>query len=310
MAKNKRTSKSLTITLYIFIFVSIICISIFIYKVYKENIELTNTLNIRKDTYQSLKNDNKNAINNLQNNIEKLNNLNEEIQKLKNETFKNISILEQKIKNKESNKKIVYLTFDDGPYYTSYQVLDTLDKYGIKATFFTTNINGEWCYGYKNQNCHELYKEYAKRNMTIANHTYTHAIHKGLYSSVNSFMDAVTKQENLISNLTGGYKTNILRFPGGSNTAGSLKNPIINALREKGYGYVDWTASDGDGGAHVTSEEAWSIFTNSINEDIEVVLFHDYYKITINLLPKIIEYLQENGYIILPLFYDSIMVNK
>ena len=46
------------------------------------------------------------------------------------------------------------------------------------------------------------------------------------------------------------------------------------------------------------------------NEDIEVVLFHDYNNITLSILPQAIEYLEKNNYIILPLFYDSVMVNK
>lgn len=233
------------------------------------------------------------------------------IKEIKEETFANISKLEQKIQANESNAKIAYLTFDDGPYYNSWNVLDTLDKYGIKATFFTTNINGEKCYENKSANCHELYKEYAKRNMTIANHTYTHAIHKGLYKSVDSFITAVQKQDQLIFDLTG-YKTTILRFPGGSGTAKAyhVKDGITPKLKEMGYGWVDWTAQDGDGGSGLTTDKAWNNFKNSIDQNIEVILFHDYSRITTPLLPKFIEHLQNNGYLILPLFYESVMVNK
>ena len=48
----------------------------------------------------------------------------------------------------------------------------------------------------------------------------------------------------------------------------------------------------------------------SIDEPIEVILFHDYSKITTSLLPEFIEFLQNKGYILLPLFYESNMIHK
>ena len=85
---------------------------------------------------------------------------------------------------------------------------------------------------------------------------------------------------------------------------------IQDELRKNGYGWVDWSALDGDGGNLKSKDAAWSNLKNSINEDIEVVLFHDYSLITTSILNDFIKYLEENNYIILPLFYDSIKVNK
>ena len=107
-----------------------------------------------------------------------------------------------------------------------------------------------------------------------------------------------------------GVVTNIMRFPGGSSTAGNLKNNIIKELRKNNYGWVDWTAQDGDGGSLKSATAAWNNFVGSIDENIEVVLFHDYNNITLSILPKAIEYLQSKNYILLPLFYDSVMINK
>ena len=47
-----------------------------------------------------------------------------------------------------------------------------------------------------------------------------------------------------------------------------------------------------------------------MNDDIEVILFHDYNRITTSILPGFIEYLQNNNYVLLPLFYDSVMIKK
>ena len=154
-----------------------------------------------------------------------------------------------------------------------------------------------------------MYQEYLKRGHTIANHTYSHGIKRGLYNSEKTFIDSVKKQEDLINSQTG-YITNIVRFPGGSATAGKLKNSIIEELRKNNYGWVDWTAQDGDGGSLSSKEQAWQIFTNSIDSNIEVILLHDYNGITTSILPDIIQYLKDNNYLLLPLFYESNMVNK
>ena len=237
-------------------------------------------------------------------------NIDGNIESTKREYFNNIKMLEDDIISGKTNRKIAYITFDDGPYYNTYKVLDILDEYGVKATFFTISMNGQYCYDNKEADCFQLYKEYVSRGHTIANHTYTHAIFRGLYNSVDSFMDAIVKQEEHVKNQTGGYVTNITRFPGGSSTAKWLKDPIIEQLRARGYGWVDWSANDGDGGNLSSTDQAWNNFTSTINDNIEVILFHDYNYYTTAILPDAITYLQNNGYEIYPLFYESNKINK
>lgn len=294
--------------LILILIVSVICSFVF-YNMKRENDkdynELVKEYNILKDEYDTLKN-NRDSI---QSDIDAYKDIDASIQNMKVEYFQNIKKIEDNILNGKSNRKIAYLTFDDGPYYNTYRVFDILDQYGIKATFFTTNINGEYCFDNKSMNCWIRYQEYLNHGHTIANHTYTHAIFRGLYNTTDSFMNAVIKQEELIREKTG-YTTNILRFPGGSSTAKGLKESIQQRLRERGYGWVDWNAQDGDGGYLPSSEVAWEKFTSSIDENIEVILYHDYNDITIDLLPKMIEYLQNNGYEMYPLFYESHMISK
>lgn len=281
--------------------------------IYLKNEELSKkyvNLDIEYKEKNDLYNIEKEKISEIRNDLETLEKLEENIEIYQKDYFNSIKKLEDKILNGESKQKIAYLTFDDGPYYNTYKFLEVLDKYDVKATFFTTSINGENCYDKKSENCLLLYQEYLKRGHTIANHTFTHGIRRGLYNSKENFITAVKNQEERIKNQTGGYVTNIVRFPGGSSTAGNLKNEIIEELRKNNYGWVDWTAQDGDGGNLTSKEQAWYLFTSSINENIEVILFHDYNNITLSILPDAIEYLQNNGYIILPLFYESNMVNK
>ena len=309
--KNRKSPIFLIASILCFIILLIIVIYDFnsLDRLSIKNKELKNTLTNLKENY----NIEINKESELKNNIDELNNIDNNISKTKEEVFSLASKLENKIINNEVKYKIAYLTFDDGPYYSTDKVLNILKKYNIKATFFTIGLDKDICFDNKNYSCAETYKKIVDGGHTIANHTYSHLIFRGLYNNSESFMNQVIKQEELIKDRTG-VTTNILRFPGGSNTAKSLCrndiDKIMKSLQDRHYGWVDWTAQDGDGGYLPSYEKAWSNFTNSINENIEVILFHDYSNITISMLPKAIEYLEERDYIILPLFYESVKVNK
>lgn len=314
MARNEEKSRIIGIVTYSLLTLFLVLIIIFIYIAYKKyNNELEDNILLNKDLLQAKEVYNEKSINNsnLKIEIDELNNIDNNIAKTKNEVFELAKQLEQKIKNNESDKKIAYLTFDDGPYYSTHEFLNVLNKYKVKATFFTIGLDKEKCYDNRSKGCHELYKKIVDNGHTIANHTYSHLIFRGLYSSTNSFINQVKKHEDFIKEKTN-VTTNILRFPGGSGTAKAygVFNSAVNELRKINYGWVDWTASNGDGGNPGSKSNALQNFKNTINEDIEVVLFHDYSGVTLSMLPEAIEYLQNNNYIILPLFYDSIMINK
>jgi len=200
--------------------------------------------------------------------------------------------------------KIAYLTFDDGPYEaTSMGFLDVLDEYDVLATFFLLGKDSD------------LHKEIIRREYntghTVANHTYSHKIRNGIYRSVDAFIEDVMKNREYIQNLIG-YTTNILRFPGGTPTAGSLKPGIVEKLQELGYGYVDWDAEDGDGKLINLSKDEYveNLFNTVHDQKLLVVLLHDYCNGTLEALPEIITGLRERGYIFLPLFYESNAIHK
>lgn len=311
MESNKRKSRTSVIILITLLVanVSLLYINYTYFNNYNKTKEekdiLYNDLNKKKKEVEKDK-DKKDSI---LSELNELKDFNKKIDDTKEKVFDLAKQLEEKITNGDSKYKIAYLTFDDGPYYLTHSVLKTLRENKVKATFFTIGLGKESCYDNSGEDCTKLYEEIVKNGHTIANHTYSHLIFNGLYNSVDSFMEQIKKQEENIKNRTG-YTTNIMRFPGGSATAGSLKNGIIERLRENNYGWVDWTAQDGDGGALNSTETAWKNFTGSINDNIEVVLFHDYSNITLSILPDAIKYLQDNDYILLPLFYESVKVNK
>lgn len=233
----------------------------------------------------------------------------EDIAVLQKESFELLKRFEEMIENDETDYKLCYLTFDDGPYARTAKFLKKLNKYHIQATFFTTSINGQYCFDNSKVKTAPFYREYLKYGHTIGNHTYTHGLFHGLYDSKKKFVKAVLKQEEYVEGLTG-YETNIYRFPGGSLTAGNLKGPIIKTMKKHGYGWVDWSAQTGDGGNLKSSRRGMKNYKQSMDSDIEVCLCHDYSKITYGNLGKMIKYARKHNYIFAPLFYDSVMVNK
>ena len=234
--------------------------------------------------------------------------IDKQINNLKEDFFKKAKQLENKILNNETNKKIVYLTFDDGPYYdTTPLVLDILEQNNILATFFLLGKVGD--------KVSKVYEREYYNGHTLANHTYTHKISRtnGIYVSVDTFINDVKRQENFLSDKFDGYKTSIVRFPGGSNTAGKLKEGIKKELYDMKYGWVDWDlgTGDGNGSDKNNSDIAYkNIFDNLNDRKIVVILMHDYSRVTIKALPKIIEEFRNRNFVFLPLFYDSVKVNK
>jgi len=231
-------------------------------------------------------------------------NINESINETKKEFFDYAATLENKILNDETDLKIAYLTFDDGPYDLTYDFLEVLKNYDIQATFF--ELAKDTAIGKDVSGVYECVKE---AGHTIGNHTYHHLIRKGLYYSVDSFINDVTLNREFIEDKLG-ITTDVLRFPGGSGRAGQLKNGIVDKLHELGYGYVDWDVECGDGYVKLSAAQyAKNILSTTNNQDIIVVLMHDYQQQTLVALPSIIEGLREQGYIFLPLWKDSVKVN-
>lgn len=190
-----------------------------------------------------------------------------------------------------SNEKTAYLTFDDGPSpLVTPKILAVLRQYDLKATFFVIGNMAE-------QNP-ELVRQIQKEGHLICNHTYSHK-YKLLYSSPDHFMAEVTKCEEVLKTILGeGFKTKILRFPGGS--FGKKQLPFRERVKEEGYLNVDWNVLNGDAEAlHIPADVLLNRIKETLkNKDNAVVLMHDSNTkdTTAEALPAIINYLQSEGY--------------
>ena len=223
------------------------------------------------------------------------------IQRQKEEGFRQLGELEQKIKAGESTQKIAYLTFDDGPYdNTTEAILDVLKEKGVHATFFLRH---------RPDHVAQIRRE-IREGHTLANHSYSHKI-KAVYQSADSCIREIRDQQEWLTE-TVGVTPQIYRFPGGSPTAGSKKQAIAAALAADGLGSVDWNCATGDGlpGA-LTTEKAYQNAIGSVGEQkIVVMLMHDYSTATLEALPEIIDTLKAEGYLLMPLFRESVMIRS
>ena len=201
------------------------------------------------------------------------------------------------------NGKIVYLTFDDGPGIYTEEILNILNKYNVKATFFVTNQFSKYQYLIK--------KEYESGH-TIAVHTYSHN-YKTIYNSVDDYINDFNNMNEIIYEQTGIY-SKIFRFPGGSSNTISKFNKgimtdLVNKMNELGYYYFDWNVDSTD----TSTKDSNQIYENVIKEialrDYSVVLMHDIKKANVESVEKIISYGLENGYTFLPLDESSPIVH-
>lgn len=239
----------------------------------------------------------------LSDNINNIKNVENSITNIKKDFFENALKYETMVLHSKGDKKIAYITIDDGPYSYTPAFLDVLDRYDVLATFFLL--------GKTKEEYDPIYKRIANSGHTVANHTYSHAIRNGLYNSVDFFVNDVLKQEKFLYEKTG-VKTEILRFPGGSSSAkAAFRFKILERLRTHNYGYIDWNVSSGDAGGKPTRESVYkNVISGAKNKNVIVILMHDFSKATLSALPSIIEELRKNDYIFLPLFYNSSMIIK
>lgn len=185
-------------------------------------------------------------------------------------------------------KKTTYLTFDDGPTKNTLKVLDVLDKYSIKATFFVVGKNV--------QENPEILKEIVRRGHMIGIHSYSHD-YSVIYSSTEAYMEDFYKTYSLIKEVAE-IEPYIFRFPGGSVNSYNEKTreDIAEELARRGFVFYDWNSSCEDTVEGAVSESCIkNVITTSINSH-NVLLCHDTKEVTALNLESYIKELRGKGY--------------
>lgn len=201
--------------------------------------------------------------------------------------------------NVQPREKNIYLTFDDGPGPYTQQLLDTLEQYNVKATFFTVNTPYA-----------SLIADEAAGGHTVGIHSASHKYNK-IYSSQKAFFKDFYKQRDVIYEKTGVYPT-ILRFPGGSSNTRSkryckgIMTKLTKAVTKAGFQYYDWNVLSGDAGETTRTDQVFQNVIDGVQKhDDSVVLQHDTMEFSVNAVERIIIWGLAHGYTFLPLTEDS-----
>lgn len=157
-----------------------------------------------------------------------------------------------------TGKNMVALTFDDGPDEpTTRQILDLLDKYAVKATFFVSGINAS-----KNP---EIIKEIISRGHTVGNHSFHHNPFLML-GSYNYLYQEVSRTQNVLKNVG----VNVLAF---RPPVGIISPKLPSVLNKLGLFCVTFSCRAGDAGNRRIKNLSTKILKKVKADDI--ILLHD-----------------------------------
>ena len=178
--------------------------------------------------------------------------------------------------SKKRDKKILYLTFDDGPYnMLSPFILDELKKYKAKATFFYL--------GSKAKKYPQLIKRCKDENHKIGNHTYSHP--NGWKTKNSRYYQDIEKANKLLN-------SNLFRPP-----YGRIKPSQINHLK-KYYKIIMWDILSWDFDKKTSPEECYNNIINNTKSGSIIVLHENEKsaKTVKEVLPKILSYFSSQGF--------------
>ncbi|PES02487.1 peptidoglycan-N-acetylglucosamine deacetylase, partial [Bacillus anthracis] len=185
-------------------------------------------------------------------------------------------------------RKIVYLTFDDGPGKYTNTLLDILKKNKVRATFFVIGSHAE-------QYPTVVQREYKEGNY-VGLHSMTHE-YNPLYVQ-KKYVTEMKATQQIVHNIIGISPT-LTRPPYGSKPG--LTTDIHRQVLQNGLHVWDWTIDSNDWKWNaVPVEQSVPQIVQTVlsqaTEHIEVILMHDIHPQTIAAIPAIIEGLKNKGY--------------
>ena len=190
-------------------------------------------------------------------------------------------------------EKVIYLTFDDGPCKNTREVLEILDKYDAKATFFVVLGNEKYL---------DILPEIKEAGHSLGIHAYKHN-YDSLYMSERRFFEDFVKAQQILYEYTGEY-ADISRFPGGGRTAkGNLSHKIEGGmagleqrLADMGVRYYDWNLQIEDSRNGSTENTCRNFCSWVSDKEVPISLQHDTRAYSIKALEKMLQWGIENGY--------------
>ena len=179
------------------------------------------------------------------------------------------------IQDPTAHLKRVALTYDDGPSYHTDVILDLLEQYNGKATFFVVGTEAEYFT--------EQLKREAEMGMEIGSHTYDHDT---LYGADEEFIrKTMNKNDETIQKIAGVTPT-IMRPPGGGYDA-TVRGTVGKPMLIWDVDTLDWKTKD--------PQNTYNVIMDEI-QDGSVILMHDIWEATAEAAKTIIPELTARGY--------------
>ncbi|MBC1456461.1 polysaccharide deacetylase family protein [Listeria newyorkensis] len=188
-------------------------------------------------------------------------------------------------------KKVVYLTFDDGPSIHLKQFLEVLEKEKAPASFFF--VGNEFANGDK-----ETYQRMIDSGFVIGLHSYTHNPKKLYRKKDPTFISEMSRERDDFERISG-IRTNLIRAPYGSTY---LTNTQVEQTKQNGFRLVDWNIDSNDW--RYSPGNSGAVYQNVLSQvnayegsdEPLVILFHER-KNTLDALPRVIRMLRDKGYV-------------
>lgn len=181
--------------------------------------------------------------------------------------------------NSSATEKVIALSFDDGPSEFTLEILELLQQYQAKATFF--------CIGKQLEKHPEIAQKVVDQGHILANHSYSHSKYFDFYSADKIYQELI-QTDRLIEGIVK-KKPNYFRPPYGVTTPS-----IANAVRKTKHSVIGWSLRSNDG---ISSD------VNAIFQRIEkglkpgkIVLMHDTSKSSVMVLERLLLLLERENY--------------
>ncbi len=204
--------------------------------------------------------------------------------------LRRVNFVPAELEEEVPTQKVIYLTFDDGPCANTPGILELLDKYDAKATFFIIAKENDYNY---------LLPEMEAQGHSIGVHCHDHS-YGTIYASEEAyFNDFMAAQAIYYENL--GHYASLSRFPGGGATANSYfartvdggLEQIEQRLLDMGVRYFDWNIQESETS---TIDTFYTFRNNTPKQEMPIFLQHDARDYSIAALEEMLKWGTENGY--------------
>ncbi|MDR0404311.1 MAG: polysaccharide deacetylase [Oscillospiraceae bacterium] len=198
----------------------------------------------------------------------------------------------------DSPKKVVFLTFDDGPSLTvTPKILEILGKNDVKATFF---VVGEEI---QQKGRDAILKRTLNEGHALANHTFAHDFSflypKG-WLNINNFLLDLEKVDIALKNTLGDkFQSRVVRAPGGTDSWKGM-DALEEYISKQNMALIDWNvvAGDAETSRKSASQLLSRVISSSRDMSLVVLLLHDstYKTETVKALQEIIDYYRKENF--------------